>query len=79
MKTVKNKEPHTIFNNSLELYCLCLDLVEQAKTFYEQNPKRCGNSSVRERIEFFLENDLTPAFENAIDETFESEEDENND
>jgi hypothetical protein len=64
----------TIFDDNLELEWFCVEIVEKARTFYENNPKWRGSKTVRERIEFFFENDFQPALENAIEDTFESEE-----
>jgi CRISPR/Cas system CMR-associated protein Cmr1 (group 7 of RAMP superfamily) len=50
----------TIFNNMLDLDCFCLDIIEQAKLHYaDQN-----------RVKRWLEEDLVPAMENAIEDIF---------
>lgn len=71
---MSNDKPNTIFDNLLALDCFCIDVIEQAEAFYEKNPKRRGDMSVRERAEFWIENDLIPCLENTIEDTFESEE-----
>ena len=64
----------TIFDNYINESIFCCEMIEQAKEFYESNPKRCGNKAIRDRVEIWLKEEFLPAFELAIDKVFESEE-----
>ena len=66
----------TIFDNYMELEIFCNDIVERAKAYFEQNPKRLGDMSVRDGVEFWIENELAPALDNAVDEHFLEDDDE---
>ena len=59
-----------IMTSTLALDMLCLDIIEAATEYFEKSPPKSGNKSPRERVEFWVENYLTPAIENAIDDTF---------
>ena len=60
-----------IMTNMLALDCFCCDIIEMAKEHFEKNPPKKGNKTPRERVEYWVENFLTPAIENAIDDTFD--------
>jgi hypothetical protein len=70
------KKPRTIFDNSLALECMLADIVEDARDFYKQNEKRRAGRKIRECVEFWFENNLVPAFECAIEDTFEDDDEE---
>jgi hypothetical protein len=75
--TMNNQEKQrTIFDNSLRLERMLVDIVESAKIFYEYHPKMRADRTIRECVEFWFENDLVPAFKCAIEDTFEDEEEE---
>ena len=62
---------NNIMTNMLDLDIFCADIIEMAKEHYEKNPSKSGNKTPRERVEYWVENYLTPAIEYAIENTFE--------
>ena len=62
-----------IFTNTRALEVLCIDIIKGAKEYFEKNPPKKGNATVRSRVEYWVEHYLHPAIECVIDITFEDE------
>ena len=68
-----NKQDN-IFTNALRLEIFCADLIEDCRDHYEANPPK-SSRTLRDNVEFWVEEFLIPSLEQAIEETFENEED----
>jgi hypothetical protein len=61
-----------IYTNVLALEVLCLGIIEGAKAYFEKS-KFKKDESIKDRVEFWVENYVRPAIENAIEYIFEEE------
>jgi len=64
------KNMNEIMTNPIALDVMCLDIVETARDYYKANLPGRGDDTLRELVEFWVENFLTPALECAIDDVF---------
>ena len=64
-----------IYNNFLCLEVFCLDIIEGAKEWQQRHPARREGDTLRDQVEFWVENSLRPAIECALDDIFDEEED----
>ena len=69
-------KPVTIYDNALQLDIFCADIIEGAMEFFGQNPKHTGNTPLKERVEFWVDEHLIPTIEAVVEESFESEDEE---